>query len=145
MRTLVSVLAFLLGLGWVAVAALNAWSLLQPADPALPPVWADQFPGSLRALGVGVELVLGAALLTGAVRRGLVFALGWLCVLTAVLLVFPVSAGASCGCAGPVDTSVLDPVARNVLLMGLHAGVLLAACGSTPKPSSFSIAREYPI
>lgn len=125
-RCIVGILAMLLGVFWAAASLYKAADLLGLV-PITAAKSAPEYPAFVFWGACIFEVVAALALFSGRFTLGLGLGALMLVVFTVAIVIHPPAKG-GCGCFGAHTGELLgiDPVARNIGLLGLHALLLVA-------------------
>lgn len=131
LRSLVGMLAVLLGVFWAAAGLYKAADLVGLAPPGTAQA-APEYPVALLWCVCVVEIAAALAIFSGKTTLGLALGAWMLVVFCVVLVIYPPRAG-GCGCFGAHAGNLfgVEPGARNIGLLGLHT--LLLVSGWTRK------------
>lgn len=126
-----AVLAWLCGLFWAVSGigkAIRVVQSLAAGEEWRRITYVDEFPQALILLVVIAEVTCAFLFFASRARLAAIVGLCLLALFVVVLSVLPPRPETVCGCAGSVQSLAFDsqvnPIARNTLLVGIHAMIL---------------------
>lgn len=139
-RRLTPLITILIGVFWAAAGLYKAADLLD-LGPITTPTTAPEYPAAVLWSVCFFEVVAALALFSGRFTLGLGLGALMLVLFSVVLVIHPPAKG-GCGCFGAHagDLFGVDPIARNISLLGLHVLLFVATWQrKTPSPSGVPV------
>lgn len=136
----IQLITILLGVFWATAALYKAADLLG-LGPITTPTTAPEYPAAVLWSVCFFEVVTAMALFSGRLTFGLGLGALMLVLFSVVLVIHPPAKG-GCGCFGAHagDLFAVDPIARNISLLGLHVLLFVATWQrKTPSPSGVPV------